>query len=49
LVVRLSFVGKTGLDAFSDHVPDHGAALLFFGRHVGITDAGQVGRVIRPE
>jgi Limiting CO2-inducible proteins B/C beta carbonyic anhydrases len=42
------FVGKTGLGAFSHHVPEHGAALLFFGPHVGITDAGQVGRVVRP-
>ena len=42
------FVGKTGLGAFSHHVPEPGAALLFFGPHVGITDAGQAGRVIRP-
>lgn len=42
------FVGKTGLGAFSHHIPERGAALLFFGPHVGITDAGEVGMVVRP-
>ncbi|MES2790578.1 MAG: hypothetical protein V4719_13285 [Planctomycetota bacterium] len=42
------FVGKTGLGAFSHHIPEQGAALLFYGPHVGITDAGQVGKVVRP-
>lgn len=42
------FVGKTGLSAFSHHVPEHGAALLFFGPHVGITGTGEVGKVVRP-
>ncbi|MFO0915515.1 MAG: hypothetical protein U0795_21305 [Pirellulales bacterium] len=42
------FVGKTGLGAFSHHVPVGGAAVLLCGPHVGITDAGQVGKVVRP-
>lgn len=42
------FVGKTGLGAFSHHIPEHGAALLFFGPHVGITNTGEVGLVVRP-
>lgn len=42
------FVGKTGLRAFSHHIPENGAALLFFGPHVGITNAGELGKVVRP-
>lgn len=42
------FAGKTGLVAFSHHIPDGGVALLFFGPHVGITSDGEVGKVIRP-
>ncbi|QEH38916.1 hypothetical protein OJF2_75260 [Aquisphaera giovannonii] len=42
------FVGKTGIGAFSHHVPEGGAALMFVGPHVGITDDGQVGKVVRP-
>ncbi|MDZ4850141.1 MAG: hypothetical protein SGI77_12720 [Pirellulaceae bacterium] len=42
------FVGKTGIGAFSHHIPDHGAALLFIGPHVGITNAGEVGSIVRP-
>lgn len=42
------FVGKTGLAAFSHHIPNKGAALLFFGPHVGITNSGLVGKVVRP-
>jgi hypothetical protein len=42
------FAGKTGLGAFSHHVPERGAAMMFFGPHVGITNAGEVGRVVRP-
>lgn len=42
------FVGRTGLGAFSHHIPSGGAALLFCGPHVGITDSGLVGMVVRP-
>jgi hypothetical protein len=42
------FAGKTGVGAVSRHLPERGAALLFFGPHVGITDAGKVGMVVRP-
>ena len=42
------FVGRTGLGAFSHHIPINGAALLFYGPHIGITDRGEVGFVIRP-
>ena len=42
------FAGTTGLGAFSHHIPDGGAALMFFGPHVGVTGAGVVGKVKRP-
>jgi hypothetical protein len=42
------FVGTTGVGAFAHHIPEKGAALLFYGPHVGITDAGEIGMVIRP-
>jgi len=42
------FVGKTGIGAFSHHVPEHGVAMMFFGPHIGITDREQVGKVLRP-
>ncbi len=42
------FVGKTGIGAFSHHLPDCGAALMFVAPHVGITHDGQVGMIFRP-
>jgi hypothetical protein len=42
------FGGKTGIGAFSHHVPENGVALLYFGPHVGITNQEQVGAVVRP-
>lgn len=41
------FVGEIGLTAFSDHIPDGGAALFIFGSHIGISRTGEVGRVKR--
>lgn len=42
------FVGRTGLSAFEHHIPEDGAALLFYGPHIGITNRGDVGFVVRP-
>lgn len=41
------FVGDIGLTAFSDHIPDNGAALFIFGPHIGISRTGEVGRIKR--
>lgn len=41
------FVGEIGLTAFSDHIPDGGAALFIFGSHIGISRTGEVGKVKR--
>lgn len=41
------FVGEIGLTAFSDHIPDGGAALFIFGSHIGISGTGEVGKIKR--
>jgi hypothetical protein len=44
----LPFAGKTGMTAYAHHVPDHGAACIVYGPHIGMTDNGQLGRLLRP-
>jgi hypothetical protein len=44
----LPFTGKTGMTAFAHHVPDHGAACIVYGPHIGMTDDGELGRLLRP-
>lgn len=44
----LPFTGKTGMTAFAHHVPDQGAACIVYGPHIGMTDDGQLGRLLRP-
>jgi hypothetical protein len=41
------FVGEIGLTAFTDHIPDGGAALFIFGSHIGISKTGEVGKIKR--
>jgi len=41
------FVGQTGWGAFTAHVPQDGNIVVLFGPHVGITEAGAVGKVHR--
>mmetsp|Transcript_26541 Transcript_26541/g.74106 ORF Transcript_26541/g.74106 Transcript_26541/m.74106 type:complete len:603 (-) Transcript_26541:247-2055(-) len=41
------FVGKTGFKAFSSHVPDGGNVIIAFGPHVGISEAGELGKYLR--
>lgn len=41
------FVGEIGLTAFTDHIPDGGAALFIFGSHIGISRTGEVGKIKR--
>ena len=40
------FTGETGFNAFGDHIPDRGAAFIFFGPHMGVDDH-QLGLVRR--
>ena len=44
------FTGKTGFHAFSHHVPDaegEGNILVLYGPHVGISEKGELGKVLR--
>jgi hypothetical protein len=41
------FVGLTGLLAFAHHVPDDGAALIFYAPHIGVTAQGELGKILR--
>ena len=34
------FAGVTGFNAFADHIPDEGNAIIFFGPHIGIDVEG---------
>jgi hypothetical protein len=44
----LPFAGMTGMTAFAHHIPDDGAALIFYGPHIGITLDGELGKMYRP-
>ncbi|MGC3944324.1 MAG: hypothetical protein QM762_07380 [Chryseolinea sp.] len=41
------FTGLTGMGAFASHVPDHGAVLIYYGPHIGITKSGALGEIHR--
>jgi hypothetical protein len=43
----LPFTGKTSMTAFVHHVPDHGAAYIVYGPHIGMIDDGQPGLLLR--
>ena len=42
------FTGLTGMGAFSHHYPDRGVMLIFYGPHIGISNNGDVGYILRP-
>jgi len=41
------FTGLTGVRAFAHHMPDCGALLIYYGPHIGITEKGKIGKVLR--
>lgn len=41
------FAGLTGMTAFANHVPDDGAALVFFAPHIGMNEEGELGKIRR--
>ncbi len=43
----LPFTGYTGMVAFAHHIPDGGDGFIFYGPHIGITEAGELGRMRR--
>lgn len=44
----LPFTGITGMAAYAQHIPDGGAGCIVYGPHIGITDDGLLGQVVRP-
>lgn len=43
----LPFAGVTGMKAFLSHAPSHGAVLVLYGPHIGISENGELGKVNR--
>lgn len=41
------FTGLTGVQAFAHHMPKDGALLIYFGPHIGISEEGKIGVVLR--
>lgn len=41
------FAGLTGMGAFSKHIPDDGAALVFYAPHTGVSSDGTLGKILR--
>jgi len=41
------FTGLTGMAAFAHHVPDEGAAMVFYAPHIGVSHSGETGKIIR--
>jgi hypothetical protein len=44
----IPYSGLTGVLTVAHHVPDGGAALIVYGPHIGITDQGELGKLLRP-
>ncbi|GAB5408424.1 MAG: hypothetical protein BalsKO_07890 [Balneolaceae bacterium] len=43
----LPFAGITGMNAFLSHAPSHGAVLILYGPHIGVSENGGLGQVNR--
>jgi hypothetical protein len=41
------FTGLTGVRAFAHHMPKEGALMIYYGPHIGITQNGEIGKVLR--
>jgi hypothetical protein len=41
------FTGLTGMGAFANHIPEDGAALVFYAPHIGISPSGEPGKILR--
>ncbi|MCF0040914.1 hypothetical protein [Dyadobacter fanqingshengii] len=41
------FTGLTGMSAFAHHVPKDGAAMIFYAPHIGVSNSGELGKIIR--
>ncbi len=45
----LPFTGKTGVLAFASHIPSGGNAFILYGPHIGISENGVVGEILRQQ
>lgn len=43
----IPYTGKTGMAAYASHIPADGASFIYFGPHVGISNQGRIGHVLR--
>jgi len=44
----IPYSGLTGVLTVAHHIPEGGAALIVYGPHIGITDQGELGKLLRP-
>jgi hypothetical protein len=44
----IPYSGLTGILTIAHHIPDGGSALIVYGPHIGITDRGELGKLLRP-
>ena len=44
----IPYSGLTGLSTVAHHIPDGGSVLIAYGPHIGITDRGDLGMLLRP-
>ncbi|MGH8550160.1 MAG: hypothetical protein ACRERU_16465 [Methylococcales bacterium] len=44
----IPYSGLTGVLTVAHHIPDGGSALIAYGPHIGITDQGELGKLLRP-
>lgn len=43
----IPYTGKTGMAAYASHIPADGASFIYYGPHVGISNDGLIGHVLR--
>ncbi|MEP1150640.1 MAG: hypothetical protein ABJH08_02825 [Balneola sp.] len=43
----LPFTGKTGVMAFASHIPEKGGAFILYGPHIGVSQEGNAGEILR--
>ena len=44
----LPYSGLTGMSTVGHHIPDRGSVLIAYGPHIGISDQGELGKMLRP-
>lgn len=44
----MPYAGLTGVSTIAHHIPDGGSALIVYGPHIGMTEQGELGKLLRP-